>query len=48
MAGAHQKSPNKLIDVKQVFEDGNFVIPHSLVVRVNPGEPEIAVVSAKS
>ena len=44
MAEAHEKSPNKLIEVKQVFEDGNFVITHSRVVRVNPDEPEIAVV----
>jgi predicted SnoaL-like aldol condensation-catalyzing enzyme len=44
MAEAHEKSPNKLIDVKQAFEDGDFVITHSLVVRGNPSEPDIAVV----
>jgi predicted SnoaL-like aldol condensation-catalyzing enzyme len=44
MAGAHEKSPNKLIDVKRVFEDGGFVVTHSLVVRGNPAEPDIAVV----
>jgi predicted SnoaL-like aldol condensation-catalyzing enzyme len=44
MAGAHEKSPNKLIDVKRVFEDGDFVITHSLVVRGNPSDPDIAVV----
>ena len=44
MAQAHQASPNKLIDVKRVFEDGDFVITHSLVVRSNSSEPDIAVV----
>ena len=44
MAGAHEKSPNKSIDVKRVFEDGDFVITHSLVVRKDPGEPDLAVV----
>jgi predicted SnoaL-like aldol condensation-catalyzing enzyme len=44
MVEAHEKSPNKLIDVKQVFEDGDFVITHSLVVRRNPSDQDIAVV----
>lgn len=44
MAEAHAKSPNKLIDIKRVFEDGDFVITHSLVVRGNPSDPDIAVV----
>ena len=44
MAEAHAKSPNKLIDVKQVFEDGDFVITHSLVVREKPSDPDVAVV----
>ncbi len=44
MIEAHQKSPNRLIDVKQVFEDGNTVVTHSLVVRKNPAEQHIAVV----
>lgn len=44
MEEAHKKSPNKLIDVKQAFEDGDTVITHSLVVRKDPGEPDIAVV----
>jgi len=44
MADAHDKSPNKLIDVKQVFEDGDFVITHSLVVRSRPSEQDIAVI----
>lgn len=44
MAEAHAASPNKLIDVKRVFEDGDFVITHSLVVRANPSDPDVAVV----
>ncbi len=44
MIEAHKKSPNKLIEVKQAFEDGNSVITHSLVVRKDPAEQDIAVV----
>jgi predicted SnoaL-like aldol condensation-catalyzing enzyme len=44
MDAAHRKSPNKVIDIKQVFEDGNTVITHSRVVRENPNEPDVAVV----
>ena len=44
MAQAHATSPNKSIDVKRVFEDGDFVITHSRVVRANASEPDIAVV----
>ena len=44
MEEAHVKSPNKRIDVKQVFGDGAFVITHSLVKRTDPAEPDIAVV----
>lgn len=44
MAEAHATSPNKLIDVKRVFEDGDFVITLSLVVRGNPSDPDVAVV----
>lgn len=44
MEEAHKSSPNKTIEVKQVFEDGNTVITHSLVARQNPAEPDIAVV----
>src|SRR5262245_35968605 len=44
MAEAHAKSPNKLIDVKRVFEDGAFVVTHSLVVRGNASDPDVAVV----
>ena len=44
MKEASTKSPNKSIDVKYVYEDGNTVITHSLVTRQNPEEPDIAVV----
>jgi predicted SnoaL-like aldol condensation-catalyzing enzyme len=44
MAEAHATSPNKLIDVKRVFEDGNFVLTMSHVVRGNPSDPDVAVV----
>jgi predicted SnoaL-like aldol condensation-catalyzing enzyme len=44
MADAHEKSPNKRVDVKQVFEDGDFVITHSRVVRRDPSEQDVAVV----
>ncbi|MCG6167350.1 nuclear transport factor 2 family protein [Leptospira sanjuanensis] len=44
MEEAHKSSPNKTIEVKQVFEEGNTVITHSLVTRQNPAEPDIAVV----
>ena len=44
MTEAHKKSPNERIDVKRVFEDGEMVITHSLIVRENPGEPNIAAV----
>lgn len=36
--------PNKSVEVKFVYEDGNTVITHSLVTRQDPGEPDIAVV----
>lgn len=44
MEEAHKKSPNKSIDVKQVLEDGDFVITHSLVARSDPAQAPIAVV----
>lgn len=44
MEGAHRASPNKSVEVKRVFEDGSTVITHSLVVRKNPAEQDIAVV----
>jgi len=44
MEEAHKKSPNKSIDVKQSFEDGNFAITHSLVTRQDPNARPIVVV----
>jgi predicted SnoaL-like aldol condensation-catalyzing enzyme len=44
MEEAHKKSPNKSIEVKQSFEDGNFVVTHSLVTRQNPEARPITVV----
>ena len=44
MIEAHQTSPNKRFEVKRSFEDGDFVITHSLVVRGNPSDPDVAVV----
>jgi predicted SnoaL-like aldol condensation-catalyzing enzyme len=41
MEQAHEQSPNKSIEVKQVFEDGDTVITHSRVVKK---DSEIAVV----
>jgi len=44
MEEAAKQSPNKKIEVKQIFEDGNSVITHSCVIRENPAEPQISVV----
>jgi predicted SnoaL-like aldol condensation-catalyzing enzyme len=44
MEASHKMSPNKSIDVKQIFEDRNTVITHSLVTREDPSAPPIAVV----
>jgi predicted SnoaL-like aldol condensation-catalyzing enzyme len=37
MEEAHKKSPNKSIDVKQVLEDGDFVITHLLALTFKAG-----------
>jgi predicted SnoaL-like aldol condensation-catalyzing enzyme len=44
MEEAYKTSPNKSIDIKRVYEDGNAVITHSEVTRQNRDEPSIAVV----
>jgi len=43
MTEAHKASPNKSFEVKRVFEDGDFVITHSRVVRGNPDDPDVSV-----
>lgn len=44
MAEAHETSPNTAFEVKRVFEDGDFVVTHSRVVRSEPGQQDVAVV----
>ena len=44
MQEASKTSPNKSIEVKHIYEDGDTVITHSLVTRQDPKAPEIAVV----
>ena len=44
MQESSKVSPNKEIEVKKVYEDGNTVITHSLVTRKNPEEQPIAVI----
>lgn len=44
MEESHQESPNKLVEVKQIFEDGDTVITHSLIKRNDANEQDIAAV----
>ena len=44
MEEAAKSHPNKAIDIKHIYEDGNVVITHSLVTRQDPDAPGIAVV----
>ena len=44
MEEASKATPNKSIEVKRVYEDGDTVITHSVVTRQGPGAPPIAVV----
>jgi predicted SnoaL-like aldol condensation-catalyzing enzyme len=44
MQEASRTTPNKSIQIKHVYEDGDTVITHSLVTRRDPQAPEIAVV----
>jgi predicted SnoaL-like aldol condensation-catalyzing enzyme len=44
MEAAHRKSPNRSIEVKYSYEEGDTVITHSKVLRMNPADPAIAVV----
>ena len=44
MQEASKTAPNKSIEIKHVYEDGDTVITHSLVTRQDPEAPDIAVV----
>ena len=44
MQEASKTTPNKSIEVKHVYEDGDTVITHSLVTRQDPKASTIAVV----
>jgi len=44
MEQAHAATPNRAVEVKHVYEDGNTVITHSRVVRQDPALPAIAAV----
>jgi predicted SnoaL-like aldol condensation-catalyzing enzyme len=44
MQEASKTTPNKAIEVKRVYEDGDTVITHSLVTREDAEAPGIAVV----
>lgn len=44
MEEAHKTNPNKSIEVKHVYQDGNTVITHSQVLRREPHAAPVAVV----
>ena len=44
MEEASKTHPNKDIDIKHIYQDGNIVITHSLVTRQDPQALPIAVV----
>ena len=44
MEEASRTSPNKSVDIRHTYEDGDTVITHSLVTRQDPAAPGIAVV----
>jgi predicted SnoaL-like aldol condensation-catalyzing enzyme len=44
MQEASKTAPNKSIDIKHAYEDGDTVITHSLVTRQDAEAPKIAVV----
>src|SRR5215510_920062 len=44
MQEASKATPNRSIDIKHIYEDGDTVITHSLVTRQDSQAPEIAVV----
>ena len=44
MQEAHQESPNKAVEVRKAYQDGDIVITQSLVTREDPAQPDISVV----
>ena len=44
MHEASTTSPNKSIQIKRIYQDGDTVVTHSLVTRQDPQAPAIAVV----
>jgi predicted SnoaL-like aldol condensation-catalyzing enzyme len=44
MQEASKTSPNKAIEIRRIYEDGDTVVTHSLVTRQDPQAPAIAVV----
>lgn len=44
MITAHKSNPNKNIEIKKVYSDGNTVLTHSLVQRATPNNFDIAVI----
>jgi predicted SnoaL-like aldol condensation-catalyzing enzyme len=44
LTAMQKATPNKAIEIKHVYEDGDTVITHSLVTRQDPESPDIAVV----
>lgn len=44
MQEAAKTRPNKSVEIKHVYEDGDTVITHSLVTSQDPTAPDIAVV----
>lgn len=44
MEEASKTRPNKSIDIKHIYEDGNTVVTHSHVTRQDPQAPDVAVV----
>lgn len=44
MEEAHQRSPNRSIDIRRAVEEGDVVVTHSLLTRQDPAADPIAVV----
>lgn len=41
---AHKSTPNKEIDIKKCYADGDIIVTHSHVSRATPGGADIAVI----